>query len=103
MRVKSATGTVIFEKVLEPGEEFALPATEEPATLRTGNAGSVYFLVGGETYGPAGEGPSIASKVALGPEDLRGTYAVADLEADSALKQYAEARAAAAAENAHDT
>ena len=90
VRVKSATGTVIFEKVLEPGEEFALPATEEPATLRTGNAGSVYFLVGGETYGPAGEGPSIASKVALGPEDLRGTYAVADLEADSALKQYAE-------------
>jgi len=95
VRVKSASGAVIFEKVMEPGDEFVLPATEEPATLRTGNAGSVYFLVGGETYGPAGEGPSIASNVAMGPEDLRGTFAIADLEADSALKRYAEARAAA--------
>ena len=96
VRVKSASGAVIFEKVLEPGEEFALPATEEPATLRTGNAGSVYFQIGADTYGPAGDGPSIASNVAMGPAELRGAFAVADLEADSALRQYAEARAAAA-------
>jgi len=32
----------------------------------------------------------------MGPAELRGAFAVADLEADSALRQYAEARAAAA-------
>ena len=37
-------------------ERFELPQTEEPATLRAGNAGSLYFAVNGQTYGPAGQG-----------------------------------------------
>ena len=57
VRVQSADGTVIFEKILDAGETFVLPAADEPHRLRAGNAGSLYFSVNGETYGPAGSGP----------------------------------------------
>jgi hypothetical protein len=55
VRVRSADGTVIYEKVMQPGDKYVLPKTEEPPTLRTGYAGGVYFAVNGKTYGPAGE------------------------------------------------
>ena len=93
VRVRSADGTVIFEKVMEAGERFELPATETAATLRTGNAGGVYFAVAGRTYGPAGDGPSVVSDLALGAEALTGAFPVADVEADGDL-----ARAVAVAE-----
>ncbi|MDF0600061.1 DUF4115 domain-containing protein [Psychromarinibacter sp. C21-152] len=85
VRVRSADGTVLFEKILDAGEQYVLPQTEEPPTLRAGNAGSVYFMVAGETYGPAGSGGAVVKNVALGPEALTGAYALADLSADRAL------------------
>ncbi|MCV6593362.1 MAG: DUF4115 domain-containing protein [Silicimonas sp.] len=88
VRVRGADGTVIFEKILDAGEEFDVPLTEEPATLRAGNAGSLYFLVNGQTYGPAGKGPVVVRKVVLAPEDLRESYALADPTADSDLERF---------------
>lgn len=79
IRVRSADGSVIFEKVLEKGEEYILPATEEPPTLRAGMSGWVYFKVNGELYGPAGSGTSSIRNVALSVDALKETYAVADL------------------------
>ena len=95
VRVRAADGTVIFEKILDAGEEFVLPATEDPPTLRAGNAGSVYFAVNGDTYGPAGNGPSVVSDVALAPGPLTERFALADPEADADLARFtalAEAR-----------
>ncbi len=85
VRVKGADGTVLFEKILDAGEQYALPKTEEPPTLRTGNAGSVYFAVNGETYGPSGDGPSIIKDVSLAAVDLRAKYSVADPARDRDL------------------
>ena len=85
VRVRSASGTVIFEKVMAPGEKYILPKTEDPATLRTGYAGTVYFAVNGETYGPAGAGASVVSKVALSEGDIKAKYALADLGQGDAL------------------
>ncbi len=87
VRVRSASGTVIFEKVMQPGEKYVLPKTEDPATLRTGYAGTVYFAVNGETYGPAGEGASVVSKVALGEADIKAKYALADLNSNEELRR----------------
>ena len=42
VRVRAADGTVLFEKILDAGERYVLPKTEEPPTLRTGNAGAIY-------------------------------------------------------------
>lgn len=88
VRVRAADGTVIFEKILDAGERFELPQTEEPATLRAGNAGSLYFAVNGQTYGPAGQGPSVVKNVSLAAEALTGSYTLADLSQDSDLATY---------------
>ena len=56
--------------------------------LRAGNAGSVYFAVNGETYGPAGTGASVVKDVALSVEALTGAYAVADLARDADLARF---------------
>jgi len=85
VRVRAADGTVIFEKILDAGEEYILPATEEPPVLRAGNSGSLFFKVAGQVYGPAGPGSSTAKNVVLGAEELQTAYAVADPEADAAL------------------
>jgi hypothetical protein len=88
VRVRGADGTVIFEKILDAGEVFEVPVTEEPPTLRAGNAGSVYFAVNGQTYGPAGNGPSVVKDVVLAPDAVRETYAVADINQDTDLKRF---------------
>ena len=59
VRVSAADGTVILEKTLDAGERFALPKTEQPPKLRTGNSGAVYFAVNGQTYGPAAPGAQV--------------------------------------------
>ena len=88
VRVRGADGTVIFEKILNAGEEFEVPLTEEPATLRAGNAGSLYFAVNGETYGPAGDGPAVVRGVVLAPDALMDAYSVADASTDSDLARF---------------
>lgn len=85
VRVRAADGTVLFEKILDAGERYVLPETEEPPTLRAGNAGSVYFMVNGETYGPAGDGPAVVKNVSLAATALTGSYEVADVSQDSDL------------------
>jgi len=85
VRVRAADGSVIFEGILDAGDKFALPATEEPATLRVGESGAVYFAVNGTAYGPAGPNGSVTSNLALSAENLTTTYQVADLSADQGL------------------
>ena len=96
VRVRSADGTVIFEKILDAGEQFDVPVTEEPATLRAGNASSLYFAVNGETYGPVGNGPEVVKGVVLAAGSVTETYSVADATGDSDLARFiavAEAQA----------
>ena len=85
VRVQAADGTVLFEKILDAGERWAVPQLEEPPVLRSGNSGSVYFAVNGQTYGPAAPGAQVIKNVALSPEALTGKYAVADLSVDADL------------------
>ena len=85
VRVRAADGTTIYEKVMEEGDRFVLPKTEEPATLRTGESGAVYFAVNGEHYGPAGSPGSVTGNLALAAETLTETYEVADITQDTAL------------------
>jgi cytoskeletal protein RodZ len=88
VRVRAADGTVIFEKILDSGEEFVIPATEEPATLRAGNAGSLYFRVNGQTIGPAGTGASVVDGVTLASAALASEFQVADLSEDADLARF---------------
>ncbi len=87
VRVQSADGTIIFEGVMEPGENFIVPATEEPASLRVGESGAMYFAVNGVHYGPVGPSGVVTSNVELTAESLTETYQIADLEADVDLAE----------------
>lgn len=88
VRVQAADGSVIFEGILNAGENYDVPATEDPARLRVGESGAVYFVVNGQHYGPAGARGSVTSNLALIPEELTGRYALADIEADQDLMRY---------------
>ncbi|WP_151720662.1 helix-turn-helix domain-containing protein [Gemmobacter serpentinus] len=85
VRVSSADGSVLFEKILDAGERYTVPAMEQAATLRSGNSGSVYFLVNGQAFGPAAPGPQVVKNVELTEESLKGKYAVANLDDDADL------------------
>ena len=85
VRVRSADGSILFEKVLEKGENYALPVTEETPVLRAGNSGSLYFKVNGQIVGPAGQGATTVNNVQLASADLSAAYSVADPLEDSEL------------------
>lgn len=85
VRVSAADGTVLFEKILDAGERYAVPQMEEPALLRSGESGAIYFAVNGQTYGPAGARGQVTKNIALSPEALSSAYTVADLSGDTDL------------------
>ena len=88
VRVQSADGTVLFEKILDAGERYAVPQLEEPPVLRAGNSGSVYFSVNGMTYGPAAPGASVVKNLALSADSLTQNFTVADLSVDADLAKF---------------
>ncbi len=65
VRIRSAEGNTLFEKVMTPGETYDVPLTEVPPTLRTGNSGAVYFAMGSDCFGPIGSNGEVTSNVAL--------------------------------------
>jgi cytoskeletal protein RodZ len=97
VRVNSADGTVLFEKILDAGERYVVPTLESAAVFRTGNSGSVYFVVNGVTHGPAAPGANVVKDIALAPEALTEKFAVADLSADQDLAAIMTADASAGA------
>ncbi|MFP4328223.1 MAG: helix-turn-helix domain-containing protein [Paracoccaceae bacterium] len=85
VRVRAGDGSILFEKILDAGEQYVLPQTEEPPVLRAGMSGSIYFEVNGELYGPAGQGTGTIRNVALSVEALKDRYQLADLDEDPEL------------------
>ena len=85
VRVSAADGTSVFEGILDAGDTYPIPMTEDPATLRVGESGAIYFAVNGQHFGPAGPRGQVTSKVALSAEALTQNYTVADISADQDL------------------
>jgi hypothetical protein len=86
IRVRAADGSVIFERVLNAGETYAIPQTEQPPTLHAGNSNAVFFLIDGQAYGPAAPGANVVRNVSLAASDLLQTYAAAEPGADADLE-----------------
>lgn len=87
VQVSAADGTVLFEKILDAGERYAVPQLQDAPLMRSGNSGSVYFVVNGETYGPAAPGANVVKNVALSAEALAMNYALADQQGDTDLSK----------------
>lgn len=93
VRVSAADGTVIFEGIMESGQTYDVPATEEPPTLRAGESGAIYFALGGSHFGPVGQSGTVTSNLALSIDAVTERFEVADLEQDQDLaRMVAEAQ-----------
>ena len=88
VRVSAVDGTVIFEKILDAGEKYAVPPLAQAPILRSGNSGSVYFVVDGKTVGPAAPGAQVVKNVSLEAASLTAAYVEADPSADAYLAKF---------------
>ncbi|WP_339691249.1 helix-turn-helix domain-containing protein [Celeribacter baekdonensis] len=85
VRVQAADGSVLFEKILDAGERYIVPAMDKAPILRTGNGGGVYFAVNGQAYGPVGASGSVVKNVALSVADVSDSFAQVDLAANDTV------------------
>jgi cytoskeletal protein RodZ len=97
VRVRAADGSILFEGILNPGDTYDVPQTEQPPTLRVGESGSVYFAVNGAHHGPVGPRGTVTSNIPLSAEAITATYALADLSQDADLAEFVRVAQAAAA------
>ncbi len=88
VRVRGADGTVLFEGIMNAGDSWDVPVTEQPPELRVGESGSIYFAVNGQHYGPAGPSGQVTSGLPLDATMLTDALAVADLNQDEDLQRY---------------
>lgn len=85
VRVSAVDGSVIYEGIMNGGETFEVPQTEEAPMIRVGESGAVYFDINGTHHGPVGARGVVTKNLALDPQSLSETYAVANLEDDTDL------------------
>jgi len=79
VQITAADGTVIYENIMLPGEEFVVPQLELPPKLRAGMSGYVYFSVDGELFGPVGSGTSVRKNVELSAAHISTSLQSPDL------------------------
>lgn len=106
VRVSAVDGTVLFEKILDAGERYSVPALSQAPVLRAGNSGSVYFKVNGKTYGPASPGSTVVKNLSLAATSLTTTFQLANRAGDADLAHFvnvAEATQVAPAKDATGT
>lgn len=89
IRVSSASGATLFEGTLNRGDSYTVAEADAAPVLRSGNAGSIYFVVNGVTMGPAGPGATIARNVELSADAISANFAMADAGADPDLPEVA--------------
>ena len=87
VRVRAADGTVIFEGIMNKGDTYEVPLTEEPPTLRTGESGALFFAMSDGCYGPVGARGSVTSNLTLDSVQLAEAYEAVDPNADTSLSR----------------
>ena len=87
IRVAEDNGTILFSKILDPGEHFIVPSDATLPLLRAGMSGYVYFRVDGKEYGPVGSGPGIEKNIKITKGEITSNYVVADLTKDPKSKK----------------
>jgi len=93
VRVSAADGTVVFEGIMESGQTYDVPTTEEPPTLRAGESGAIYFRLANQHFGPVGNRGVVTSNLPLSIETVKERFVAADLEQDRDLaRMVAEAQ-----------
>ena len=87
VRVKGASGATVYEALMQPGDTWTVPQTEEAPTIRTGDAGAIYFAVAGRTFGPYGGSGAVMDGLALAPGNVTQQFAEAEIAPNSVLER----------------
>jgi cytoskeletal protein RodZ len=83
--ITAADGAVLFEKILDAGERYTVPALEVAPRLKAGNSSAIYFVLGDQTYGPASTGPEVVRDIDLSAANVSAKFGLADLSKDADL------------------
>ena len=94
VRVSAPDGSVIFEGIMESGQSYEVPMTEEPPNLRAGESGAIYFTLDGQDhFGPVGSRGTVTSNLPLSIATVMERFEIADLDGDRDLaRMVAEAQ-----------
>lgn len=96
VRVSAADGSVLYEGIMQNGQSYLIPQTEEPPTLRTGASSEVFIALADQPYGPVGPRGSVTSNVVLSLDAVTERYELADLNRhENVFKVVAELSGAA--------
>ena len=87
IRVSESDGTILYSKILEPGEYFTVPRTPGLKSLRAGMSGHVYFRINGNEYGPVGDGPTVERNIEISSKSILKRYALADFSSNIKAKK----------------
>ncbi|MBQ4825078.1 DUF4115 domain-containing protein [Leisingera sp. HS039] len=79
VQVTAADGSVILETIMDAGQRFEVPLTEDAPRLRTGESSAIYFAVNGEHFGPVGERGQVSKNIDLSMDAITNRFALADL------------------------
>ncbi len=77
VRVRSADGSVLFERILNEGEAWPIPASLEKVVIRAGNGGYLYLRQGDRVFGPLGKGSRLLRDVPVELDRIAETYPAA--------------------------
>ncbi|UWQ61303.1 DUF4115 domain-containing protein [Leisingera caerulea] len=80
VQVTAADGSVILETIMDAGQRFEVPMTEDAPRLRTGESSAIYFAVNGEHFGPVGARGQVSKNIELSMEAITGRFELADLQ-----------------------
>jgi cytoskeletal protein RodZ len=86
--VTAADGSVLFEKILDAGERYVVPALEVAPQLKAGNSSAIYFVMGDQTFGPASTGPEVVRDIDLSADAVTARYTLADMSKDADLSAF---------------
>lgn len=78
VRVYEEDGTIIDEKIMAAGEQYALATDAPEAYLRAGNATSVYIMIDDKAYGPISTTDAVVKDIPLLPTYVADNMAVVD-------------------------
>ena len=74
VRVSSKDGLILFEKILDVGESYAVPQLEQAPMLRAGNATSVYFVTDGAVFGPLSKSQNVVRDISLSAQSIKSSF-----------------------------
>lgn len=79
VQVTAADGSVILETIMDAGQRFEVPLTEDAPRLRTGESSAIYFAVNGAHFGPVGARGQVSKNIELSMDAITGRFELADL------------------------